>query len=217
MSERSRLGRPVGDEGDEVRKGNHADRSRVVRLDGADPQKQERDRQIRPKRNAVAAHVEHDAAEEDRAEGELSRDLIGERRRVADERERIEEAATRAQTAAHRGPSAGMMRRARRAKNRETLGSEHQLRVTRKPLVAKNSSTPIVPSVCRLSGSARPLSGNESASQPASPSYLTSWSILNIGRYIEMTMTPTMQPTPIIISGSMIEVSAEIDASTSSS
>ena len=30
-------------------------------------------------------------------------------------------------------------------------------------------------------------------------------------------MMPTMQPTPIIISGSMIEVSAWIDASTSSS
>jgi hypothetical protein len=47
--------------------------------------------------------------------------------------------------------------------------------------------------------------------------YLTSESILNIGRYIEMMITPTMQPTPIIISGSMIEVNEEIDASTSSS
>ena len=45
----------------------------------------------------------------------------------------------------------------------------------------------------------------------------TSLSILNIGRYIEMTITPTMQPTPIIISGSMIEVSDETAASTSSS
>ena len=42
-------------------------------------------------------------------------------------------------------------------------------------------------------------------------------SILNIGRYIEMMITPTIMPTPIIISGSMIEVSAWIDASTSSS
>jgi len=42
-------------------------------------------------------------------------------------------------------------------------------------------------------------------------------SILNIGRYIEITMRPTMQPTPIIMIGSMIEVSAWIDASTSSS
>ena len=42
-------------------------------------------------------------------------------------------------------------------------------------------------------------------------------SILNIGRYIEMMITPTIKPTPIIISGSMIEVSDWIEASTSSS
>ena len=42
-------------------------------------------------------------------------------------------------------------------------------------------------------------------------------SILNIGRYIAITMTPTIIPTPIIMIGSMIEVSAWIDASTSSS
>ena len=47
--------------------------------------------------------------------------------------------------------------------------------------------------------------------------YWISVSILNMGRYIEMMITPTMQPTPIIISGSMIEVSAEMEASTSSS
>ena len=47
--------------------------------------------------------------------------------------------------------------------------------------------------------------------------YLTSVSILNIGRYIAMMITPTISPTPIIISGSMIEVSDEIDESTSSS
>ena len=40
---------------------------------------------------------------------------------------------------------------------------------------------------------------------------------MNIGRYIEMMITPTIKPTPIIISGSMIDVSVEIDASTSSS
>ena len=40
---------------------------------------------------------------------------------------------------------------------------------------------------------------------------------LNIGRYIEMMITPTIAPTPIIISGSMIAVSAAIAASTSSS
>ena len=47
--------------------------------------------------------------------------------------------------------------------------------------------------------------------------YLTSLSILNIGRYMLMMITPTMQPTPTIIMGSMIEVRAGIDASTSSS
>ena len=55
------------------------------------------------------------------------------------------------------------------------------------------------------------------ATRISQPSYWTSWSILNIGRYIEMTMTPTMAPTMIIISGSMIEVSVEIAESTSSS
>ena len=47
--------------------------------------------------------------------------------------------------------------------------------------------------------------------------YWISVSILNIGRYIAMMITPTISPTPIIISGSMIEVSDWIDASTSSS
>jgi hypothetical protein len=42
-------------------------------------------------------------------------------------------------------------------------------------------------------------------------------SSLNMGRYIEMMMTPTMMPTPIIISGSMIDVSVAIELSTSSS
>jgi hypothetical protein len=36
--------------------------------------------------------------------------------------------------------------------------------------------------------------------------YLMSVSILNIGRYIEMTIVPTITPTPIIRIGSMIEV-----------
>jgi len=40
---------------------------------------------------------------------------------------------------------------------------------------------------------------------------------LNIGRYIEMTTTPTMSPTPSIMIGSTIEVSDWIEASTSSS
>ena len=33
----------------------------------------------------------------------------------------------------------------------------------------------------------------------------------NIGRYIEMMITPTIRPTPIIMIGSMIEVSVWID------
>src|SRR5439155_3711185 len=41
--------------------------------------------------------------------------------------------------------------------------------------------------------------------------------ILNIGRYIAMTMMPTMNPTPIIISGSMMDVRDWIVLSTSSS
>jgi hypothetical protein len=47
--------------------------------------------------------------------------------------------------------------------------------------------------------------------------YLMSVSILNIGKYIEMMITPTISPTPIIMIGSMIEVSVWIDESTSSS
>ena len=47
--------------------------------------------------------------------------------------------------------------------------------------------------------------------------YLISVSILNIGRYIEMMITPTIMPTPIIMIGSMIEVSDWMAASTSSS
>jgi hypothetical protein len=41
--------------------------------------------------------------------------------------------------------------------------------------------------------------------------------ILNIGRYIATMMMPTMNPTPIIMSGSMIEVRDWIVLSTSSS
>ena len=47
--------------------------------------------------------------------------------------------------------------------------------------------------------------------------YLTSVSILNIGRYIEMITMPTITPTPSIMIGSTIEVRAPTDASTSSS
>ncbi len=47
--------------------------------------------------------------------------------------------------------------------------------------------------------------------------YFTSCSILNIGRYIAITIVPTMTPTPIIMIGSMIEVSEAMLVSTSSS
>ena len=71
-----------------------------------------------------------------------------------------------------------------------------------------------------------PPSGKPPTGQPARErksrrepdrGYLTSVSILNIGRYIAMMMIPTTTPTAIIISGSMIDVRDEIDASTSSS
>jgi hypothetical protein len=47
--------------------------------------------------------------------------------------------------------------------------------------------------------------------------YCTSSKILNIGMYIEMTTMPTITPTPIIMSGSMIEVSDFSIVATSSS
>ena len=40
--------------------------------------------------------------------------------------------------------------------------------------------------------------------------YLMSVSSRNIGRYIEMMITPTIKPTPIIMIGSMIEVSVAL-------
>ena len=49
------------------------------------------------------------------------------------------------------------------------------------------------------------------------PRYLISVSSLNIGRYIEMMIVPMTAPTMMIMIGSMIEVSAEMEASTSSS
>jgi hypothetical protein len=47
--------------------------------------------------------------------------------------------------------------------------------------------------------------------------YWISVSSLNMGRYIEMMITPTTSPTPIIIRGSMTEVRVAIEVSTSSS
>ena len=49
------------------------------------------------------------------------------------------------------------------------------------------------------------------------PPYLISVSSLNIGRYMLMITMPTMTPTPSIMIGSTIEVSAWTEASTSSS
>jgi len=59
--------------------------------------------------------------------------------------------------------------------------------------------------------------GTADASRVWRARYLISVSILNIGRYMLMMITPTIRPTPIIISGSMMEVSDWIAASTSSS
>ena len=52
---------------------------------------------------------------------------------------------------------------------------------------------------------------------PGTAAYSTSSKILNMGRYIEITMAPTMPPTITIIKGSMIEVRAFTAASTSDS
>ena len=51
----------------------------------------------------------------------------------------------------------------------------------------------------------------------AAAGYLISVSSLNIGRYMEMITMPTITPTPSIMIGSTIEVSAWTEASTSSS
>jgi hypothetical protein len=66
-------------------------------------------------------------------------------------------------------------------------------------------------------GDARSAGWRALATAAGSLGYFTSVSSLNIGRYIERMIVPTMIPTPIIMIGSMIEVSAEIEASTSSS
>ena len=69
----------------------------------------------------------------------------------------------------------------------------------------------------RRAGFARAPFNPAKGQPPVRCVYLTKLSILNIGRYMEITITPTMAPTMIIISGSMIEVSVAIDESTSSS
>jgi hypothetical protein len=63
----------------------------------------------------------------------------------------------------------------------------------------------------------RPARKPESPHETYTGGYCTSSKILNIGRYIEITTRPTMQPTPIIMSGSMIEVSDFSIVATSSS
>ncbi len=69
-----------------------------------------------------------------------------------------------------------------------------------------------------LGSASRPTSRRSSDSGSADRArYCTSWSSLNIGMYIAITMIPMIRPTPIIMSGSMIEVSEAIDVSTSSS
>ena len=52
---------------------------------------------------------------------------------------------------------------------------------------------------------------------PGIAAYSTSLKISNMGRYIEITMAPTMPPTTTIIIGSRIEVKAFTAASTSDS
>ena len=88
----------------------------------------------------------------------------------------------------------------------------------------------VVCSACRMSGRAGATSDCSSEAEQGrrqtptllpltlpQETYFTRVSILNIGMYIEMMMTPTMRPTPIIMIGSTIEVSDCTDASTSSS
>ncbi len=63
----------------------------------------------------------------------------------------------------------------------------------------------------------RPRIWHHTVSLPKPGAYSISSKILNIGRYMEITMPPTMPPTTTIIRGSMIEVSAFTAASTSDS
>lgn len=76
---------------------------------------------------------------------------------------------------------------------------------------ARHQTTPVVGHAARLV--ARLLA----AALLLRARYLMSVRSLNIGRYIEMTIVPTMTPTPIMRIGSMIEVRDWMLASTSSS
>ena len=75
------------------------------------------------------------------------------------------------------------------------------------------------PSLRMLTGRGLPaaVDSDEGIPTRAGGGYLMSVSILNIGRYMAITIVPTMKPTPIIRMGSMIEVSDWMLASTSSS
>jgi hypothetical protein len=85
----------------------------------------------------------------------------------------------------------------------------------RPPILTRSA----VPIAAAAAGSCRatPRRRAAAARTPNPSRYLTSVSILNIGRYIEMMMMPTMTPTPIIMIGSTIEVSDDTADSTSSS
>ena len=72
--------------------------------------------------------------------------------------------------------------------------------------VAASATTAVVTEISR---------GSTSSDRPSF--YWISVSILNIGRYIAITIVPTITPTQIMSSGSMIEVSDWMLESTSSS
>jgi hypothetical protein len=113
------------------------------------------------------------------------------------------------------------------------LGEElvDELFLTVSPLVAGREEGPDPPrlrrgpgAAARRAGGRRPRRGPPERRPPVpalrvvgSRGYLISVNSLNIGRYIERMIVATMQPTRMIMIGSMMEVSAEMVASTSSS
>ena len=100
-------------------------------------------------------------------------------------------------------------RRARRG-----LRRARGVRTTRAYRHDGHSSSRPTTTIRRVSRASRPLWATDARSRAR---YLISVRSLNIGRYIEMTMVPTMAPTQIISSGSMIDVSEAMLESTSSS
>ena len=81
----------------------------------------------------------------------------------------------------------------------------------------ENRPTNLPPQPTPLIGRERELAEVVELLRRPDVGYFTRLSSLNIGKYIEMMITPTMAPTPIIISGSIMAVSEAIAASTSSS